>query len=436
MDYEKKEQVIFVKDLIFAALYRWRQILAVAIIFAILLGGIAAVSEYKNTQIGVPGADMQTAMDAYTEEKAALEENIERVEEQIRCQEDYLENSILTNADPYKLYRANLLVAVEAPDKTENVSSFLRAYLLYLKGKAFLKEVEEKTGISEADLNELITTEQDEQNPRNVLVTITYIDEAGAAQILESAVKYLEKAKSEIMANVGAHKLSVVTNTVYRCVDTELIDQQLQAQGRMATLKENRTLLKEQLNDLREPDVLTVVFSKKKVLLLAIIGGVLGAAVVAGMACLRHISGGKIYSARTLGNKTGLNKLGVIPPEEKKKPIDAWLAKLEGRVSDPAQKQVALATARNYCLEGKLLIAGDCTEAPEMVAKALKEKGVDVIAAGNLLEDAEIIEQLTKCDKVLLVEKCNVSRYANVMQTIALVADQNKPVIGFVLIER
>lgn len=436
MEYEKNEQVIFIKDLLFAALYQWRKVVVFALIFAILLGGVSAVSQYKNAAAEVPQGTIDATTKEYEEKKQKLEESIEDTKKQILAQETYLKESVLMNADPYNLYQANLLLAIDVPETSQNASTILRAYLLYLNGKDFIEDAVKALGISKNVLSELIQTERDEENPRSVLVTVSYSDEKGANQLLMLVMNHMEQAKSIICENVGEHTMGMVLNSVYSFVHDPLKDKQQQAQNNLDTLKDSLGTMEEELEGLTKPTFESQEISEKKILIFAVLGGILGAVLAAGFACFIHIIGGKVYSARVLRNKTGLNALGIIPGDEKNV-IDQWLGKLEGRITDEKHVQVALSTVCNYCGEGeKLLVAGDCEELPLFIANTLKNMGVQIVAIGNLLKDADTVAQLPKCDAVLLVEKCGESRYANIMQTLALVEDQKKPVIGFVLKEK
>ena len=434
MENEKNEQVIFIKDLLFAALYQWRRIVVFALLFGLLLGGVAAAGEFKKASAVIPQETIGEAMLAYEEALEKLEARIEKVNAQIETHETYLAESVLLNADPYNLYRANVLLAVEG---TEDPSSILRAYLLYLSSKELYAEANKELDIPANSLTELITTERDEQNPKSVQITITCATEESARVLLELVNKHMLHAEAEIKEKIGVHSLGILSGEVFSCVDTKLADARKQAEQQRVTLKDSLQLLEKEKSALAEPKFGAAAFSKKKVVLFAVIGAVLGGMMVVGVACLYHIAGGKVYSARTLGNKTGLNALGVIPGETRKNPIDRWLTKLEGRATQAQKAEVAICTVCNYCADGKkLLIVGDCGNALQPVADALKNKGVDVIAAGDLLTDPQTVTRLPGCDVVLLAEKCGVSNYANVMQSLALISDRNKPVIGFVLMEK
>ncbi len=437
MGYEKNEDIIFVKDLLFATLYQWRRTFAVALIFALIIGGVATITEYRKAHNAPSEATIQAALDEYEDEKDILTKEFEKAEKQLKLCETYLAESILMNADAFSLYRANLILAVDVPEETEYAGAVLHSYLMYLNGNALLEDAAQTLGINATYLPELIKTEQNEQNPRSVLITITYPTKDGAHQLLTLITKHMDLSKTQILENIGQHTMGMVVNQVFPCIDTDIASKQQGALQQLDSLKNAVAEAENNLANLQEPDFASATFSKKKVLIFAVIGAVFGGIMVAVVACLMHIARGTVYSARTLKNKTGLNLLGVIPSSNKKNMVDKWLLQLEGRITDPAQAQVALSTAYNYCKNTvRLLVAGDCEGKQQNVADKLKDMGVEIVAAGNLLCNADTVAQLPACDAVLLVEECDTSRYTNIMQTLALVSDQKKPVIGFILLEK
>lgn len=436
MEYEKNEQVIFVKDLLFAVLYQWRRILISALAFLIVLGGLAAVLEYQKATAVVPEATVKKEMAAYEEKKESLQKDIEQIKVNLARQKAYVENSVLMAADPYNTYHADFVLMVDTAEETGKASAILRAYLLYLNSKALYDEMQNVLNIGAPYCSELIKTERDAQHPQSVLVTITHGKEDAAKQLLSLVVNHLQSARPAITSSLGAHDMGIVVNEAVSVVDTNVEKVQKNSTEYLATLEGNLETQTKALEALTPP-TFEGTFSVKKVVLFAVLGGCLGAFFVVCFACGMHILGGKVYSARTLRNKTGLNSLGCMLESPGKNPVDRWLMKLEGRVTDPDQAQVVLSTVYNYCSGGKkVMVAGDCEQAAITVADALKKMGVQVVAAGNLLKNADVVAQLPACDEVLLAERCGVSRYENVMQCLALADDQKKPVMGFVLMER
>lgn len=431
MEYERDEQVVFVKDLLFAALYKWRQIVVVAIVLALVLGGFSLLSQQKTST---------AEAESNEEQRKLCIRNIENLEIQIESQTAYLTQSPIMDMDPYGVYKASLELMVQTdyqilpgmnyqnPDYT---GAILNAYTVYLSSDQVLQSMAQAMGIQAKYLNELVVLKNGGTETRSLSISISYPTEAGAQQLLDMLLAYLAEAEPQINASVNAHTCSIVVSSVDERIDTNISNLQNAARTRLETLNASLLSANTQLAELDAPSV-----SVKKVLLFAVIGAILGAFLVICIACVKHITGNKVYSERTLRNRTGLKILGCVAVPGKKAPADRWLRKLEGRVQDETHTKVVAAAVRNYCADaGKLLIVGSCkTASRELVAQALKEAGVQVHSCGDLLHDTAALAALPECDAVLMVEACGESRYTEIMKTAERVGDQNKRLVGCVLV--
>ena len=102
------EQEIDLKDLMFAVLRKWRPIIVIAVVFAVLLGALKTVKgirqlgdeEYvkKNQDTYVMN------LDQYNSTKGRLEKEIENLQQNIESQQEYKDHSILMNINPYDEY--------------------------------------------------------------------------------------------------------------------------------------------------------------------------------------------------------------------------------------------------------------------------------------------------------------------------------------------
>ena len=156
MEYEKKEQVIFIKDLLFAALYQWRKILIGAVILALILGGVSFLNQRKAAETTLSDEEAQSALAEFEENKARLEQDLENTEKALTNQENYLSQSPIMLMDPYGVYQASIEVTVQSdyqilpgmqyqnPDYT---SAILRAYTVYLTGDEVINTIECNTAI-------------------------------------------------------------------------------------------------------------------------------------------------------------------------------------------------------------------------------------------------------------------------------------------------
>lgn len=441
MEKEMKDQVIFVKDLLFAALYQWRKIIIAAVIFAVALGGFGAITEWKSVTTPISDEEKQTIMDSYEYNKKLLEEKVENAQQMVKNQEEYKLESAIMALDPYSIYRATIELTVLTDkelqhEAADNTSAILYAYEAYLGSDQVVSFIAEEMELKAKYLTELIAMKNGGSATKSLSITVTYPDAEGAQQIKGLFLAALDDAKQQITQNLGAHNSSVVASGVNERIDLSIIDRQNEATTRLTSLNTALEESKAQLDALTEPNFRTNI-SVKKVIILAILGGILGAGLVACFAWVSHIAGGKVYSARVLKNKTDIRILGCAPVSQNKNPIDRWLCELEGRSLGEDSLAVAIATTRNYCTcEQSVLILGDCEKNDlELVAQELTKLGVQAQVCGSLLRDPVALEMLPKCDSVLLVERCGCSNYANILLTQERIADQNKPLIGCVLLE-
>lgn len=440
MEKERNEQVVFIKDLLFAAMYRWRQILIVGLVFAILLGTFAGLLDWKNVVASASQEEVATVREEYEMKRQRLEKKLKNYQNLVESQETYNVDSPLMLLDPYQVYTASIELTVW-PEEKENIQetvdiagAVLNAYAAHLRNHRVINQAAEEIGMQSKYLMELVNIVNGGIETRSLTVTVSFATPDAAQKVLEILVASVETAGEQIEKNVGEHNVTVVVSGVDERVNPLLIDQQKLAQTRLNDLRTQLEEVHKELDSLHAPTA-TVGISKKKIVIFAVVGAILGMALVVAFAAFRHIAGGVIYSGRTLKNCTGIKLLGCLMWNAPKSKVDGWLRRLEGRcLSD--ETAVVAATVKNYCLKGqKLLLAGTCDEANKKVAQVLKKADISVDACGSLLASTEALEALHQCDAVLLVECCGVSKYQDVLLTLERIEDQNKPVIGCILLD-
>ena len=440
MEKERNEPVVFVKDMLFASLYRWRQILVVALIFAVLLGAFAGLLEWKKVSANISHEEFAAIKQEYEIERQRLQKKMDNCQNLVDSQEAYNVESPMMLLDPYQVYTASIELTVwpsemVAGQETVDIAGpVLNAYAAHLKSDRVINQAAEEIGMQSKYLLELVNIANGGLETRSLTVKVSFASAEDAQKVLDILVASVEVAGAQIEKNVGKHNATVVVSGVDERVDPLLIDQQKLAQTRLKDLKTQQAEVQKELDSLKAPAAIAGV-SKKKIVLFVIVGAILGMALVVGIACFRHIAGGVVYSGRTLKNCTGVKLLGNLMLNKPNCKVDAWLRKLEGRcVTD--ETAVVAATVKNYCRKGdKLLLVGTCDEANEKVAQLLKDADVFVDTYGSLLSSAAALAALPQCDAVLLVECCGVSKYQDVRVTLERIQDQNKPVIGCVLLE-
>ena len=434
MQQERECQTIYFKDLLFRALYRWKIALAVALVLAVVMGGVgllkSTASVNLNTATLTP--EMQQKIDL-------LRNNIEVTRRNIELQEEYTENSLFLQVNPYALYTAGFHVVVypesmvtSAADASaiDNTSAIIRAYQSAMNDPQTIEEIARELEMQPLYMAELIYTDLSVDGSLGFGVRGNAAEDV--QKIADAVQATLEEKTPQISKQVENHSVKIVPFKAGPKIDTSLYEAQNSAYQKLTTLTNNLTSMEAELKRLEPTGLNSIKFSPA---VLAVIGGILGVALTALCAWVAHIGGTKVYSAKALSGCTGIRVLGCIPGEKKYDPVTGWLRKLEGRSSCDVSKAVA-GDIRNRCKDGKnLLIVGRYAQ-PLLsgLTEELNRSGMQVTMCGGM-EDPAVFEALSQSDFVLLAETCMHSRYDSVQKMMQTVSDYNKALLGCLLID-
>lgn len=438
MDYERDDQAIFFKDLIFAALFRWRQMLALGVAFALVLGALGVVKALGNKT----PEPTQQELEEYRVRQQTLQDAADAAQAQLDNQQRYVADSVLMNMDPYHVYMAKLELTVLSdfriqPDKSfqdpDLTEALLFAYKTQFDSDLVLGAIAQQLQLENRYLQELMVLKV-ESSAKSLSISVRCKDEAMAEAVLEGFRGQLELIQTQVTRLVGEHTLSVVNDSINQRVDSALAERQTAEKNRVTELEDELALAQGNLLGLSAPGAGGV--SYKKALIYAIIGLIGGAGIVACVEWVKHLAGGKVYSQRTLRNKTGIKILGCAPAGSCKCPLDNWLRKLEGRSMDEARMAVVAAGVANHCGQKKLLVTGGAGEEGRgRLLEALRQAGVMAWDGGSLLRSAEAMKALPEYDLVLLVEQCHVSGYYEITDALERIDEHNKQLLGCVLLD-
>ncbi len=437
MERKNDEQMIYLKDLLFTALYGFRGILAVALILAVVLGGFTFVS-------GSRSETTPAAIAKYEQDKAVAQQQVDQLKTAISGQEDYIRNSVFLKLDPYGHYEAAIKIYVKTdyqilpgmsyqnPDKTDAVVSAYEAQ--FSTGEAMTAYAEVLKTDSRY-VEELMTVKSDLQ--ADVLeIGILCLSQEQATQLLQLLEKQLQTGKTQISQSVCQHEVALLEKTAQNRSTPSLADNQKKETSRVEELKTALSKAQANLAAVKAPNVGGA--DLKKTVVMAVLGAVVGAFLTACVLFVAHIASGKVYSGRTLTNRTGVKIIGAMEHAPRKCCIDRCLRKWEGR-SAGQDALTAIATDISCRAEGAgyLLITGSTGKADRetlvtAIAQAMPNTKVE--DAGNLTE-ATALPALKDCDRVVLVEKCGVSRYDTVSRQMEIVEDYNKQLIGCVVLD-
>lgn len=477
--YQNYEQEIDLKDLMFAVLRRWRPIILIAIIFALLLGGFKAVrglGQMKDAEyVASKQQEYDNSMDQYEMSKERLEKEIENIKASLESQNDYMENSVLMNINPYDEYTTavSFYVATDyqimpgmAYQNPNTASSIMAAYMSMIQNGEMYNYVLKKMepSLELRYLQELVTVEPDyDNNMFNVRVISS--TEEGAEQIMSFIMESLNDYQAVITQKIGPHTLNMIQDTgaagpsaapggemsqtpeVYTTVDLELEKKQQDQSARTQTLNQSLTDKTKELNELKEPanTLPSTGSALKSAVKYGVLGGVLGAFLAVFFICVSFLMSDKLANDRELRRRYGLMVLGVFDSGEKKGLfafVDRFIDRMEGtaarKMSSAQACSVVAANVMNYAGEAKQILLVTSTDAG--VLDTVNEElsavlpSLTLTSGGNLDREAEAIRKAASCDAVILVEKRKESSFTGIERELEIVKSLDKKILGCVVL--
>jgi len=433
METTRDDQVIYLKDLIFTVMYQWRRILCSMIVFAILLGGVQAiklVSGHAATQEAY-----EKELKAYEASVQGCKENIDAATQNIETQKTYLYNSVRMKINPYRVCVGEMIlnIKVDSQDPDSKVITLLEIYSRILGEAEALTVASEELEIDIEYLRELVSIKY-VSNGTLLIVTVLGDTEETAEQIMLALKNHIDNNYQQVKAGIGYHVVAEVSSGISHKTMLDLVGEKNNAETYLKTLEEGLKAAEREKNSLVHPrnNILTKKTASIKIVRDAAIGGALGAMLMAVLAVLQHIFRKRIYSVKTLKNRTGVKVLGCVPAGKKKRGLDRLLMKLDGRTVKENIPYLTASLKNHYRNAQKILVTGIDTEQGEKITEYLTQAGLPGVYCGNLVQDAEAVAALTSCDGVLIVAECQRTDYASIRQSCEMI--EKDIAVGCVLI--
>lgn len=453
MEYKTEDQVIYPKDLLFAALYRWKVMFVAALVLGLLLGGLMLVRGFLSTDEETKAQDLaayEKDLEDYQKEIGYLENNIQRLETLFVDQQIYMDESLYVNLDPYNHFQSVVIFYLETdyqvlPDmtyqNTDKTNILVNAYAAMLRSDAVVKALAEVLQIQPRYLRELYSVNVSEA-ARMITVTLLHSQESCAQALQMEVLAQLQEITDNLGESIGTHTLKLLEQSVDSRTDVSLLT--LRKDNEEYLERMQRSLDEAQLAlDACQPPVLvdvSVWSILKKAVVFAVLGVVAGVGCVAVWAWCAHAVTTKVYSGRLLCRRTGVKILGCMAVIEVKNPVDRKLRVWEGRNMAPVQERVevlALDIAQRCSDVKKLLLtgAGDM-EVGQPLIQALNKAmpGVVISSCGSILDSVQAVEALASADAALLVEQCDRSLYTDVADELVMIKDYGVKLLGCILL--
>jgi len=481
------EREINLFDMLWAVCQKWRSILAVAVILAVLAGGFSYMKSAKAAHaakepVTVTAADMYANL-TYEEQKTSdVYVNYKQTYDELSY---YNANAPLMQLDANDFYKGEIsfyidnFYIVEYPviTKEDNTIAIVNAYKATVGTEEFAQKLVEILGHVEKSSYalELVdckglysgTNVIEDSEDRGIFSVCFYAaDEETCTQIKELIKESVLAKKAEMAKQFGKHEITVLQENVSPASSAELLEQQKVNSDMAFNCSNNMYNMSLKFSDaqkayvaqafeevnsaVREEDKEVVVPAptvSKKLIVLGFVGGaflmfVLWALVYIFSNRLRlEDDFEKIFASKLLGN--------VAMTDKKKKWfafIDGLFEKLRHFNKRYFETEAALdMVAANIRIamqkaEGKtVMVTGavcgeDEKKVADALAKRLKKDGIEIVCESPVLYNAESLEKLAATGYAVLIEKAEKSLYQEVAREIEICAQQEVELLGTVVV--
>ena len=441
MEQNNQVQEVSLRRMFYAVGYRWKRIVAAALVFAVLLGGIQGIRVFAKTAQG------QTAAETYEPEQAQLSRRIELQEKSIAEQKAYLSEALLMQVDPYHIYQAKGLIHIAAEDPAEpetesqdaDTAALLAAYYTLANTQEATETVAAEAGVETDTLSGLVNVYI--QQDRNLQIAVYNPDAQTARRILSAYLNYLDGHRPNVSTSISQHDYSIVFETVGLSESTSLQDKQDAARTRLVELEEDLKTLQNEYESLvgsSQPAGVGAV--AKEIIKWAVLGGIAGAVLAAALTCVEFVCGDRVYSAEELRCRLGIRTVGGFwAGKEKCGRVASRLMEAEDRVcvNSGANLDLIVANICSFAANGETVLITGAKRYGDFVAQ-LQQRLPDVklVCGGSLMTDAASVQFLRQsCGVILLVQR-GCSRYSGIAREMERINDAGKRLIGCIIAEQ
>ncbi len=447
---------------------RWRSMLLVGLILAVLLAGMKVVREYRNRKVSnVAEEQYLAAMEIYNSSVESYSTAIEKFQSKIDTKQKYFNESLLMQVDPHNecLSTASFVVrtpGLESADNASdeggsasvvNASNVAHACTDYIMNGIAYDKIAKKYGVPEQSIRELVAVTSDEYHFSSVFkVQARSMDMEMSSQIMDLIVKSLEKNKGEFTKKLGKYELNMVSRSEEVTVDAELLKVQTELQNSIATLQKNLQTSQTALKELIKPSVAAGASMKtilKHGIKYGVVGMVGGIFLMILLYAIHILMTGKILSDDELNISYGIRNLITFPAGSGRNrprfPIDRLVEKLVSDSPDmsvSAAYDVLAARTENLAVaQGMDTVLFVGTIEPTRLASftnsmnkhAAKENSpVSYECSSDLDKDASAIRRLREVDACIIVEEVGESTFRAAAEEVEMILASGKPILGTV----
>ncbi len=472
-----KERIITVADLLREIGRRIWIVIVLVVIFAILLGGYKYYSDRKSAQNKEASSEEVAVDTSLDKEEQAAVNNVLVAQANMDEQQNYVDNSVLMQIDPFDESTVVLQYHVDVPDGEDAEmysQDLMKSYEGYINNGALAASiVDEGYPLEVQYLGELLSYASDFETEEDSDAAVTgvavptsttfdlkiiQVDEDAAEELADLIVKDLESYTKVLDDSVGEHNLVLVDRSYSRVVDNSLRTYKYDRINSISTMEERIEELEtdlsstqleylQQREDQKESAAAdnaeetgasaasSVHISGRYIVLGAVIGLILALLYI----ILAYVLRGRINTAndiRYLYNLRVLGELRTASGEDGKA-----LRKRHIRISPQQQIDLAVANLKDACQEKgiqNLLFSGSGRleqdrKLADQLGEALRGYGIKTEYVADLAYSVDAIDLMTDHKAVVLLEKIRHSDYMTMEAEIRTCMEHEAEIIGVVV---
>lgn len=440
------EMTISISDLLAVMIRKGKQIILIGVALALLLGTFKGVTSWLKLQ-DEDWLDLEQL--EYEQELLKLERTIDRANQNIVDQEEYIANSLWMQINPYDKYVAEVYLTISGVDERDVTMTFSQdtTPLEYLTGKITTQyqilwsamDLPSELGLSQYSdsMDKYVRELVGISFHGSGVISVAAIgnSESEAQELANAAVSALMRSQPTASAHSYDHTISVYDTVLQNRIDPDMAAAQEDHHERI--IQNNDTILgaENAREKLSPPDSILIAVIKAM-----IIGGIAGVALACAWFGGKSLLQGTIQSSSQVEQALDIPFVGSVVIPSGLFARVAYVLSGERVWADKAQALSYISATVKLRAEGErvLLLSTLPLDAhsgsAQEIQTSLASVGLKPTCAGDFSHNPSALLQLSKCDSVVLLEAMDKTKLGNVSKILQLAKDLKKPVAGFVMI--
>lgn len=464
-----QERIVTVSDLLKEILRRIGLVIILGIIVAALCCGYKYAKDSKAAKAA--NSEDTTTTIKLTDKEQTDVNNVIAVQDNMKEQQAYLDNSVLMQINAYDESRVTLQYRIITGDKQLS-KDLLSAYDNYVTNGSLAQDmINHGIDMDLQYLTELLyfekDSDKDEEDSDSTVITDTpaltfeirviHKNQKSCEELAAVIPECLSDFEQKLQESTGSHELNLVDQSYAEVVDQGLwtykidrVNSVVSMQERVDSLKEKlsadqvalveKNLQKADKKDDAKKEVVKAHISKKY----AVLGFGIGIILAIPYIVISYIWRGTINNEKDVTYLYGVQLMGTLKGKNKKNALLRLGDKLRGKkpVDFSVEEAIVCADVAGYCSKNQirkllLLSSEEVTETAwiHTLVKKLKEAGVEAEVETDILSSAAAREKAAGYEVAVLIAQVRRSAYDTIEQELGFCELQNIQVAGAIVTE-